>query len=123
MPILMQALKKIPKKVLMAVVALAIVSAVIYSLLSSQLRDFPRQGSVLDWFRASHIYEQANTLRQQHKTDMAIETYSKAIRAYMQDPRFHLGLGLAYMDKDDYRNAIAAYEQATRLNPRFTLAW
>jgi Tfp pilus assembly protein PilF len=52
------------------------------------------------------------------KTDEAIKTYKKAIRAYPTDDSFSLGLGDLYFKLGKYDEAITNYNQAVRLNPR-----
>lgn len=120
---LLSKLTKLPRK-LAAVLIMAIVVSIagLYFGIQS-LSDFPKQGSIYEWCRACQVFSQANNLRQEYKTNEAVETYRQAIRIYPQDARFLVGLGLAYMDKDEYDEAITAFKQATQANPSNGDAW
>jgi tetratricopeptide (TPR) repeat protein len=119
----MKVLSSVPKKVALLAALFAVLSAIVCLLVIPSLADFPRQGSIYDWWRASNLYEQANLLRKQYKTDAAIEMYEKAIRTYPLDPRFQVGLGLSYMDKDKYEDATTAFRNAIRVDANSMDGW
>lgn len=91
--------------------------------ISSTWADFPRQGSIYDWWRASLLYKQAQALRIDYKTVDAVAKYGEAIKIYPQDARFQVGLARAYLDEDDSRKARESLDKAIKLNPESKDAW
>lgn len=108
----------------MIAVSLFLLVAIAVSIpLVSLLREFPGRGAFADWLTAREIYQQAMALRGEYKTDRAIDRFNEAIGLYAFDPRFHVGLGLAYLDKDNLRDAEAEFSQAVRLGPECLDGW
>jgi tetratricopeptide (TPR) repeat protein len=65
-----------------------------------------------------------DTLRKNEKFDQALVDYERAIQANPNDASAYLSIGhLLFYDKDQEREAIAAYQRAVELSPQWGYAW
>jgi predicted Zn finger-like uncharacterized protein len=66
------------------------------------------------------LLAKAEKLRQSEKPKQAIELYEKAIEENAEDPDAFTGLGLCYLDLEQFDAAIANFSRALTLVPRFS---
>ena len=99
-------------------VAIAICGALAYF-----LKDFPGKGSIFEWVKARHLYNEGHQLLAAGKAPEAIAKMQAAVTYYPNDATFLIGLSQAQLLKDDVIGTESSLQRAVRVDPKRAEAW